>query len=166
MDDPTKKLSAEDFDHGGRANHFSLPSREPGLAGRVRPRAFIPSFLISRWGHSISFNVNKFYLLPLSHKISLLNVTSSIRHSYVTRNVVAESDAVHSVKMFHRCPVQFEIATAIQTATARADVMYGVTMEEFGVSKPVGMRLTNADGGETKKDAKTAAQKAALRLDA
>jgi hypothetical protein len=29
------------------------------------------------------------------------------------------------------------------------------------------MRLTNADGGETKKnDAKTAAQKAALRLDA
>jgi len=31
---------------------------------------------------------------------------------------------------------------------ARADVMYGVTMEEFGVSKPVGMRLTQADDNE------------------
>ena len=79
---------------------------------------------------------------------------------------MAESDAVHSVKMFHRCPVQFEIATAIQTATARADVMYGVTMEEFGVSKPVGMRLTADDGKGNKTEAKSAAQKAALRLDA
>jgi len=47
---------------------------------------------------------------------------------------------------------------------ARADVMYGVTMEEFGVSKPVGMRLTNSS--EIKPDANSAAQKAALRLDA
>jgi hypothetical protein len=28
---------------------------------------------------------------------------------------------------------------------ARVDVMYGVTMQEFGVSKPVGMRLTAAE---------------------
>jgi chromosome segregation protein len=49
---------------------------------------------------------------------------------------------------------------------ARADVMYGVTMEEFGVSKPVGMRLTNADDVGKSGEAKTAAQKAALRLDA
>jgi len=38
-----------------------------------------------------------------------------------------------------------------------------VTMEEFGVSKPVGMRLTD---GDSKSEAKTAAQKAAARLDA
>jgi chromosome segregation protein len=44
--------------------------------------------------------------------------------------------------------------------------MYGVTMEEFGVSKPVGMRLTADDGKGQKIEAKTAAQKAALRLDA
>ena len=51
---------------------------------------------------------------------------------------------------------------------ARADMMYDVTMEEFGVSKPVGMRLTQADDNEKspKTEAKSAAQKAALRLDA
>jgi chromosome segregation protein len=61
---------------------------------------------------------------------------------------------------------QFIIVTHSKRTMARADVMYGVTMEEFGVSKPVGMRLTNADDSKTGKEPKTAAQKAALRLDA
>jgi chromosome segregation protein len=61
---------------------------------------------------------------------------------------------------------QFIIVTHSKRTMARADVMYGVTMEEFGVSKPVGMRLTNADDMANKGEAKTAAQKAALRLDA
>ncbi|MDA7879569.1 AAA family ATPase, partial [Akkermansiaceae bacterium] len=58
---------------------------------------------------------------------------------------------------------QFIIVTHSKRTMQRADVMYGVTMEEFGVSKPVGMRLTN--GVEKSGDAKSAAQKAALRLD-
>ncbi len=62
---------------------------------------------------------------------------------------------------------QFIIVTHSKRTMARADVMYGVTMEEFGVSKPVGMRLTADDGaGNTRTEAKSAAQKAALRLDA
>ncbi len=61
---------------------------------------------------------------------------------------------------------QFIIVTHSKRTMARADVMYGVTMEEFGISKPVGMRLTAADEVEGKSEAKTAAQKAALRLDA
>jgi chromosome segregation protein len=62
---------------------------------------------------------------------------------------------------------QFIIVTHSKRTMARADVMYGVTMEEFGVSKPVGMRLTADDGNNTAKtEAKSAAQKAALRLDA
>jgi len=61
---------------------------------------------------------------------------------------------------------QFIIVTHSKRTMARADVMYGVTMEEFGVSKPVGMRLTNADDHKSGKEPKTAAQKAALRLDA
>jgi chromosome segregation protein len=61
---------------------------------------------------------------------------------------------------------QFIIVTHSKRTMARADVMYGVTMEEFGVSKPVGMRLTQDDGSQaTKTEAKSAAQKAALRLD-
>jgi chromosome segregation protein len=61
---------------------------------------------------------------------------------------------------------QFIIVTHSKRTMARADVMYGVTMEEFGVSKPVGMRLTAADEAADKGEAKTAAQKAALKLDA
>ncbi len=61
---------------------------------------------------------------------------------------------------------QFIIVTHSKRTMARADVMYGVTMEEFGVSKPVGMRLTADDGAGNKTEAKSAAQKAALRLDA
>ena len=60
---------------------------------------------------------------------------------------------------------QFIIVTHSKRTMARADVMYGVTMEEFGVSKPVGMRLTADDGQGNKTEAKSAAQKAALRLD-
>lgn len=60
---------------------------------------------------------------------------------------------------------QFIIVTHSKRTMARADVMYGVTMEEFGVSKPVGMRLT-ASNENQKIEAKSAAQKAALRLDA
>lgn len=59
---------------------------------------------------------------------------------------------------------QFIIVTHSKRTMARADVMYGVTMEEFGVSKPFGMRLTSeADKSE---GPKSAAQKAALKLDA
>lgn len=62
---------------------------------------------------------------------------------------------------------QFIIVTHSKRTMARADVMYGVTMEEFGVSKPVGMRLTQDDGNKgAKTEPKSAAQKAALRLDA
>ena len=60
---------------------------------------------------------------------------------------------------------QFIIVTHSKRTMERADVMYGVTMEEFGVSKPVGMRLTSekdSPRGETK----SAAKKAAIRLDA
>ena len=62
---------------------------------------------------------------------------------------------------------QFIIVTHSKRTMARADVMYGVTMEEFGVSKPVGMRLTNSDEAKTDNPAaKSAAQKAALSLNA
>ena len=58
---------------------------------------------------------------------------------------------------------QFIIVTHSKRTMNRADIMYGVTMEEFGVSKPVGMRLTSED---EKGEAKTAGQRAAERLDA
>ena len=59
---------------------------------------------------------------------------------------------------------QFIIVTHSKRTMHRADMIYGVTMEDFGVSKPVGMRLTSADNAN-KGEAKTAAQKAALELD-
>ena len=62
---------------------------------------------------------------------------------------------------------QFIIVTHSKRTMARADVMYGVTMEEFGVSKPVGMRLTTSDDPKNATPAaKSAAQKAALSLNA
>jgi chromosome segregation protein len=60
---------------------------------------------------------------------------------------------------------QFIIVTHSKRTMARADVMYGVTMEEFGVSKPVGMRLTTSDeSASAKPGPPSAAQKAALSL--
>jgi chromosome segregation protein len=63
---------------------------------------------------------------------------------------------------------QFIIVTHSKRTMDRADVLYGVTMEEFGVSKPVGMRLVSSEGDldQPKGEARTAAQRAALRLDA
>jgi chromosome segregation protein len=58
---------------------------------------------------------------------------------------------------------QFIIVTHSKRTMQRADVMYGVTMEEFGVSKPVGMRLTNSI--EKPVDTKSAVQQAALKLE-
>ena len=75
---------------------------------------------------------------------------------------------------------QFIIVTHSKRTMARADVMYGVTMEEFGVSKPVGMRLSSDERAKAKEPGAeddeldfgakpeanlNAAEKAALRLD-
>ncbi len=40
---------------------------------------------------------------------------------------------------------QFIIVTHNKRTMGRADVIYGVTMQEFGVSKPVGVRMTSGD---------------------
>ena len=58
---------------------------------------------------------------------------------------------------------QFIIVTHNKRTMNRADVMYGVTMEEYGISKPLGMRLTAADSKKGK--ARGAASRAAERLD-
>ncbi|MEM9079096.1 MAG: chromosome segregation protein SMC [Verrucomicrobiota bacterium] len=57
---------------------------------------------------------------------------------------------------------QFIIVTHSKRTMSRADILYGVTMEEFGVSKPVGMRMTEAENAP--KDGSTAASKAAARI--
>jgi chromosome segregation protein len=40
---------------------------------------------------------------------------------------------------------QFIIVTHNKRTMSRADVIYGVTMQEFGISKPVGVRMTTED---------------------
>ena len=40
---------------------------------------------------------------------------------------------------------QFIIVTHNKRTMSRADVIYGVTMQEFGVSKPIGVRMTSED---------------------
>jgi chromosome segregation protein len=46
---------------------------------------------------------------------------------------------------------QFIIVTHNKRTMSRADVIYGVTMQEFGVSKPVGVRMTTEDTRTLKK---------------
>jgi len=62
-----------------------------------------------------------------------------------------ESNITRFLKMLDRFidQSQFVIVTHNKRTMKRADVIYGITMEEFGVSKPVGMRL---NGGESDKD--------------
>lgn len=45
---------------------------------------------------------------------------------------------------------QFIIVTHNKRTMGRADVIYGVTMQEFGVSKPVGVRMTHEEKRPTK----------------
>jgi chromosome segregation protein len=61
---------------------------------------------------------------------------------------------------------QFIIVTHNKRTMGRADVIYGVTMQEFGVSKPVGVRMTNEDGSEPRRKKATPAASEDLQLEA
>ena len=47
---------------------------------------------------------------------------------------------------------QFIIVTHNKRTMGRADVIYGVTMQEFGISKPVGVRMTQDEGRPTRSE--------------
>ncbi len=69
-----------------------------------------------------------------------------------------ESNVNRFVKMLDKfiAKSQFVIVTHNKNTMRRADVLYGVTMEEFGVSKPVGVKLTRED--EAQESARRAAR--------
>ncbi len=47
---------------------------------------------------------------------------------------------------------QFIIVTHNKRTMSRADVIYGVSMQEFGISKPIGVRMTTEDTRPTKQE--------------
>ena len=100
------------------------------------------------------------YMIKPSPFCVLDELDAPLDESNINRFVKVLDRFIDNSAVHHRHP--------LKRTMARADVMYGVTMEEFGVSKPVGMRLTSSDdvAANAKGEASTAAQKAALRLDA
>ncbi len=80
-----------------------------------------------------------------------------------------ESNINRFIKMLDRFvgQSQFVIITHNKRTIAKADILYGVTMEERGISKLVGMRLTSARPAEEQAPAREEArpQQRALDLD-